>query len=81
MSAFEVTDIIAMARAIPTPLPRKPLHEYGEVIHILLHQKRMTYRSIAEWFSERGLEYTPSHCSNVYAKWCTLKGFKQIRLE
>ena len=69
---IEVNDIIAAAKAIPTPEPYQPLYEFGEAIHIMLYEKRMTYKTIAVWFAERGLEYTPSHFSNAYAKWCAL---------
>lgn len=76
---IEVKDILSAAKAIPTPKPYRPLHEYGEAIHIMLHEKRMTYRSIAEWFSSYGLEYTASHFSNAYAKWCALNPKKAVQ--
>lgn len=65
-------DLLKAAREVPNPEPYIPLHEYGQAIDVLVHTKNMTYREVAEWLADRGLNYTPSHVSNALGKWRAL---------
>lgn len=62
-------EMLALAETVPDPEPYIPLHEYGQAIDVLVHRKSMTYREIAEWLAEKGLNYTPSNVSNALATW------------
>lgn len=66
-----VDRLIADAGALPEAKPHVPLYEYGEVIHIL-RKKNLMWREVRDWFALRGLDYTPSHYSNAYLKWCAM---------
>lgn len=74
ISVPDVDFILAAAKELPPPKIYRPLHEYGEAIHIMLNEKNMTYSEIADWFYERGFRYTKSSFSNAYKTWCAING-------
>jgi len=62
-------EVLEKAIIQPEPEPYFPLEEYGETLHILFNDKKMTWREIKEWFSSLGMDYSIPSFSLAYQKW------------
>jgi hypothetical protein len=74
--AFGITDFvptppeIVLREALEEP-DRRLLEEYAESIRVLRDQKRFTYREIAEWLQEYGVECDHNSVYREYVKGLT----------
>jgi hypothetical protein len=60
---------------------RRLLAEYGETIRLLRQDKRFTFREIAEWLEERGIECDHNSVYREYTKGMSFHEQKQAELE
>lgn len=68
----DIDEVLLRAKALPPPKIYRALHEYGASIHVMLQEKKMTYREIAEWLAEQKIECSPTNISTAYQKWRAL---------
>lgn len=62
---LDPTQLLAEAAQEP---PRRPLDAYWETIRVLKNDKQFTFREIAEWFSQHGIEVDHNAVYRAFSK-------------
>jgi len=68
----DIGEVLKRAKSLPPPTVYRSLHEYGASIHVMIKEKKMTHKEIAQWLCEQGIQCSATNISMAYQKWCAL---------